>query len=59
MNALSKTHSIPNKINTILLAEKIVIQKFHDICESNLRGAQKHVTCNKCLIKPDYCQHIL
>lgn len=22
MNALSKTHSIPNKINTILLAEK-------------------------------------
>ena len=59
MNAVSKTPSILSKINTALITVNITTLKMHDEYDSSIRGAQKHITCNKGLIKTDYHQHIL
>lgn len=58
MTAVSKTPSILSKFNTALVIVNITILKLHDEYDSNLLGAQKHITCNKSLIKTDYHQHI-
>lgn len=54
MNAVSKTPGIWSKINTVLIIVNIMILKLHDEDDSNVPGAQKHITYNKCLIKIDY-----
>jgi len=59
MNAVRKTPGMLSKIDAALVIVNTTILKLRDEYDSNLPGAQKHITCNKCLTKTDCRQHIL